>query len=182
MSGYRAGGVSCVVPPVATGRKGTFPIACSINVGFGVGLAEWGSKSIPLSGLIRCQFKARIEPSVPIGLRGARPCVFGLAFLSLALGTLPPRALVTNLSMRLRAFHTALVAAADLREPVSAERTGRKRRDDGISLGRQHMKDGWLVPREEPQAQAVEGRDAIAGGAGCGDRSLSEPARSRARD
>jgi hypothetical protein len=30
---------------VATGRKGTFPIACSINVGFGVGLAEWGSKS-----------------------------------------------------------------------------------------------------------------------------------------
>ena len=31
--------------PVATGRKGTFPIACSINVGFGVGLAEWGSKS-----------------------------------------------------------------------------------------------------------------------------------------
>jgi hypothetical protein len=33
------------VLPVATGRKGTFPIACSINVGFGVGLAEWGSKS-----------------------------------------------------------------------------------------------------------------------------------------
>ena len=26
--------------PVATGRKGIFPIACSINVGFGVGLAE----------------------------------------------------------------------------------------------------------------------------------------------
>jgi hypothetical protein len=38
---------------------------------------------------------------------------------------LPPRALVTNLSMRLRAFHTALVAAHDLGEPVSAERTGR---------------------------------------------------------
>jgi hypothetical protein len=38
---------------------------------------------------------------------------------------LPPRALVTNLSMRLRAFHAALVAAHDLREPVSAERTGR---------------------------------------------------------
>ena len=37
---------------------------------------------------------------------------------------LPPRALVTNLSMRLRAFHAALVAAHDLREPVSAERTG----------------------------------------------------------
>src|SRR5262245_1832098 len=34
MPDYRAG---CVVPPVATGRKGTFPIACSINVGFGVG-------------------------------------------------------------------------------------------------------------------------------------------------
>jgi len=33
------------VLPVATGRKGTFPIACSVNVGFGVGLAEWGSKS-----------------------------------------------------------------------------------------------------------------------------------------
>jgi len=33
------------VLPVATGRKGTFPIACSINVGFRVGLAEWGSKS-----------------------------------------------------------------------------------------------------------------------------------------
>jgi len=37
---------------------------------------------------------------------------------------LPPRALVTNLSMRLRAFHAALVIAHDLREPVSAERTG----------------------------------------------------------
>ena len=36
---------------------------------------------------------------------------------------LPPRAIVTNLSMRLRAFHTALVAAHDLREPVMAERT-----------------------------------------------------------
>ena len=39
---------------------------------------------------------------------------------------LPPRALITNLSMRLRAFHTALVAAHDLREPVSAERTGKQ--------------------------------------------------------
>jgi hypothetical protein len=38
---------------------------------------------------------------------------------------LPPRTLITNLSMRLRAFHAALVAAHDLREPVSAERTGR---------------------------------------------------------
>jgi hypothetical protein len=39
---------------------------------------------------------------------------------------LPPRALITNLSMRLRAFHTALSAAHDLREPVSAERTGKQ--------------------------------------------------------
>jgi hypothetical protein len=31
---------------------------------------------------------------------------------------LPPRALVVNLSMRLRAFHAALVAAHDLSEPV----------------------------------------------------------------
>src|SRR5262249_26460415 len=36
----------------------------------------------------------------------------------------PPRALVTNLSMRLRAFHTALSAAHDLRAPVSTERAG----------------------------------------------------------
>src|SRR6516164_11301921 len=40
--GLPRGGTSCVVLPVATGRKDTFPIACSINVGFGVGLAEWG--------------------------------------------------------------------------------------------------------------------------------------------
>jgi hypothetical protein len=39
---------------------------------------------------------------------------------------LPPRALITNLSMRLRAFHTALAAAHDLREPVSAERGSSK--------------------------------------------------------
>jgi hypothetical protein len=32
---------------------------------------------------------------------------------------LPPRALVTNLSMRLRAFHTALVETHDLTEPVA---------------------------------------------------------------
>ena len=32
---------------------------------------------------------------------------------------LPPRALVTNLSMRLRAFHTALSHAHDLTEPVA---------------------------------------------------------------
>jgi hypothetical protein len=43
--GLPRGEASCVVLPVATGRKDTFPIACSINVGFGVGLAEWGSKS-----------------------------------------------------------------------------------------------------------------------------------------
>jgi hypothetical protein len=51
----------------------------------------------------------------------------------------PPRALVTNLSMRLRAFHTALVAAHDLREPVSVERTGSSLRTAGKQRKRRGM-------------------------------------------
>jgi hypothetical protein len=39
---------------------------------------------------------------------------------------LPPRALVTNLSMRLRTFHRALAAAHDLREPVPPTQAGAK--------------------------------------------------------
>ena len=44
---------------------------------------------------------------------------------------LPPRAIATNLSMRLRAFHTALSAAHDLREPVNAERASSNQRKRG---------------------------------------------------
>src|SRR5215831_9840421 len=44
MSDYRAGSFVCCAAGCDR-PKGTFPIACSINVGFGVGLAEWGSKS-----------------------------------------------------------------------------------------------------------------------------------------
>src|SRR5215831_18059989 len=53
--GLPRGGASCVVLPVATGRKGTFPIACSIDVGFGVGLAEWGVRNRHL----RCKIPSR---------------------------------------------------------------------------------------------------------------------------
>jgi hypothetical protein len=41
---------------------------------------------------------------------------------------LPPRALIVNLSMRLRAFHAALVAAHDLSEPVPPMTAEEKRR------------------------------------------------------
>src|SRR5215831_17830190 len=53
--GLPRGGASCVVLPVATGRKGTFPIACSIDVGFGVGLAERGVRNRHL----RCKIPSR---------------------------------------------------------------------------------------------------------------------------
>src|SRR5262245_59646451 len=69
MSDYREGSFVCCA--VGCDRpKGHIPIACSINVGFGVGLAEWGSKSTfalqdsesPNSDIARCLLRDHSSP------------------------------------------------------------------------------------------------------------------------